>query len=47
MPKCLVGQQGVGKSTIIKSLVDPEYFSDSLQLSDMDDNKKAGEKLPS
>ena len=25
--------------------MDPEYFSDSLQLSDMDDNKKAGEKL--
>lgn len=41
----LDGKQGVGKSTIIKSLVDPEYFSDSLQLSDMDDNKKAGEKL--
>jgi len=41
----LDGKQGVGKSTIIKSLVDPEYFSDSLQLSDMDDNKKAGEKI--
>lgn len=41
----LDGKQGVGKSTIIKSLVDSEYFSDSLQLSDMDDNKKAGEKI--
>ena len=41
----LDGKQGVGKSTIIKSLVDPDFFSDSLQLSDMDDTKKAGEKV--
>jgi len=41
----LDGKQGVGKSTIIKSLVNPDFFSDSLQLSDMDDTKKAGEKV--
>ena len=41
----LDGKQGVGKSTIIKSLVDQDFFSDSLQLSDMDDTKKAGEKV--
>ena len=41
----LDGKQGVGKSTIIKQLVNPDFFSDSLQLSDMDDTKKAGEKV--
>lgn len=41
----LDGKQGVGKSTIIKSLVNQDFFSDSLQLSDMDDTKKAGEKI--
>ena len=41
----LDGKQGVGKSTIIKSLVNPDFFSDSLQLSDMEDTKKAGEKV--
>ena len=41
----LDGKQGVGKSTIIKSLVDQDFFSDSLQLSDMEDTKKAGEKV--
>jgi len=41
----LDGKQGVGKSTIIKSLVDEDFFSDSLQLSDMEDSKKAGEKI--
>lgn len=41
----LDGKQGVGKSTIIKSLVNQDYFSDSLQLSDMEDSKKAGEKV--
>ena len=37
----LDGKQGVGKSTIIKSLVDEDFFSDSLQLSDMEDLEKA------
>ena len=41
----LDGKQGVGKSTLFKSIVANEFFSDSLQLSDMDDNKKAGEKI--
>ncbi len=41
----LDGEQGVGKSTIIKSLVNKDFFTDSLQLSDMDDTKKAGEKV--
>lgn len=40
----LVGPQGVGKSYILKVL-GREYFSDSLQLADMSDGKKAAEKL--
>lgn len=41
----LDGEQGVGKSTIIKSLVNKDFFTDSLQLFDMNDTKKAGEKV--
>ena len=40
----LDGAQGIGKSTLFKELVGEEYFSDSLQLSDMD-GKAAAEKL--
>ena len=41
----LDGKQGVGKSTIIKSLINQDFFSDALSLSDMDDTKKGGEKI--
>ncbi|MBQ6419148.1 MAG: hypothetical protein IJP54_08270 [Synergistaceae bacterium] len=40
----LDGEQGIGKSTLFKELVGSEYFSDSLQLSDMD-GKTAAEKI--
>lgn len=40
----LDGEQGIGKSTLFKELAGEEYFSDSLQLSDMD-GKAAAEKL--
>lgn len=40
----LDGEQGIGKSSIIKDLVTPEYYSESLSLTDMDD-KSGAEKL--
>ena len=40
----LDGDQGIGKSTIVKDLVTPEYYSESLSLTDMDD-KAGAEKL--
>ena len=40
----LDGGQGIGKSTLFKELAGEEYFSDSLQLSDMD-SKAAAEKI--
>lgn len=40
----LDGEQGIGKSTLFKELVGAEYFSDSLQLSDMD-GKTTAEKI--
>jgi predicted P-loop ATPase len=40
----LDGAQGIGKSSIIRYLSGEEYFSDGLQLTDMDD-KTAAEKL--
>ena len=40
----LDGDQGIGKSTIFRELAGDEYFSDSLQLSDMD-SKAAAEKI--
>ena len=40
----LDGEQGIGKSTLFKELAGEEYFSDSLQLSDMD-SKAAAEKI--
>ena len=40
----LDGEQGIGKSTLFKELAGDEYFSDSLQLSDMD-SKAAAEKI--
>jgi len=40
----LDGAQGIGKSSIIKYLAGEEYFSDGLQLTDMDD-KTGAEKL--
>ncbi|MBQ9030127.1 MAG: hypothetical protein IJV41_02400 [Oscillospiraceae bacterium] len=40
----LDGEQGIGKSTLFKELAGSEYFSDSLQLSDMD-SKSAAEKI--
>jgi len=40
----LDGDQGIGKSTIIKDLVGSEYYSESLSLTDMDD-KSGAEKL--
>ena len=40
----LDGDQGIGKSTIVKDLVSSEYYSESLSLTDMDD-KSGAEKL--
>ena len=40
----LDGEQGIGKSSIVKDLVTPEYYSESLSLTDMDD-KAGAEKL--
>ena len=40
----LDGEQGIGKSTLFKELAGDEYFSVSLQLSDMD-SKAAAEKI--
>lgn len=40
----LDGEQGIGKSSIVKDLVTPEYYSESLSLTDMDD-KSGAEKL--
>ena len=40
----LDGEQGIGKSSIVKDLVSPEYYSESLSLTDMDD-KSGAEKL--
>lgn len=40
----LDGEQGIGKSSIIKDLVTAEYYSESLSLTDMDD-KSGAEKL--
>ena len=40
----LDGDQGIGKSTIVKDLVTPEYYSEALSLTDMDD-KSGAEKL--
>ena len=40
----LDGEQGIGKSSLFRELVGEEYFSDSLQLSDID-GKTAAEKI--
>ena len=40
----LDGEQGIGKSTIVKDLVTSEYYSETLSLTDMDD-KSGAEKL--
>lgn len=40
----LDGDQGIGKSTIVKDLVSPEYYSETLSLTDMDD-KSGAKKL--
>ncbi len=40
----LDGDQGIGKSPLFKELTGDEYYSDSLQLSDMD-SKAAAEKI--
>ena len=40
----LDGEQGIGKSSIVKDLVTPEYYSETLSLTDMDD-KSGAEKL--
>jgi len=40
----LDGKQGIGKSTIVKDLVTPEYYSETLTLTDMDD-KSSAEKI--
>lgn len=40
----LDGDQGIGKSTIVKDLVGSEYYSETLSLTDMDD-KSGAEKL--
>lgn len=40
----LDGEQGIGKSSIVKDLVTTEYYSESLSLTDMDD-KSGAEKL--
>lgn len=38
------GEQGIGKSTLIKDLVSSKYYSETLSLTDMDD-KSGAEKL--
>ena len=40
----LDGDQGIGKSTIVKDLVTSDYYSETLSLTDMDD-KSGAEKL--
>lgn len=40
----LDGDQGIGKSTIVKDLVTTDYYSETLSLTDMDD-KSGAEKL--
>ena len=40
----LDGEQGIGKSSIVKDLVTSEYYSESLSLNYMDD-KSGAEKL--
>ena len=40
----LDGDQGIGKSTILKDLVTPDFYSETLSLTDMDD-KSGAEKL--
>ena len=40
----LDGDQGIGKSTIVKDLVTADYYSETLSLTDMDD-KSGAEKL--
>lgn len=40
----LDGDQGIGKSTIVKDLVTSEYYSETLSLTDLDD-KSGAEKL--
>ena len=40
----LDGDQGIGKSSIVKDLVTPDYYSETLSLTDMDD-KSGAEKL--
>lgn len=40
----LDGDQGIGKSSIVRDLVTPEYYSETLSLTDMAD-KSAAEKL--
>jgi len=40
----LDGDQGIGKSTIVKDLVSSDYYSETLSLTDMDD-KSGAEKL--
>jgi predicted P-loop ATPase len=40
----LDGEQGIGKSTIVKDLVGSDYYSESLSLTDVND-KSAAEKL--
>jgi predicted P-loop ATPase len=40
----LDGDQGIGKSTIVKDLVTEDYYSETLSLTDMDD-KSGAEKL--
>ncbi len=40
----LDGDQGIGKSTIVKDLVTDDYYSETLSLTDMDD-KSGAEKL--
>ena len=39
------GAQGIGKSTLVKDLVGEEFYSETLALTDMSDNKTGAEKL--
>ena len=42
----ICGPQGIGKSTLLSKLaIRPEWFTDSVSISDMQDVKKAGEKI--